>query len=92
MVENGQRPMAEMPARYYYDASAVRDILDSNGFTDAENICNEWNVYGNLSQFQNTPLAAAFVACAMIYFEDAGMTMVNYFPTGQRLGTATRGR
>jgi xylan 1,4-beta-xylosidase len=49
----------------------VRDVLDSNGFQNAENHCTEWN--GVLTdwnkRFEMNP--AAFTASALIYAQDA---------------------
>ncbi len=51
----------------------VRRILDDNGFQEAENHCNEWNLSTSSEpgpQDQSSMAAAAFTASALIYMQD----------------------
>lgn len=50
-------------------ARIVRDILDSDGFQNAENICNEWNFSLDFRKIASMN-AAAFDAAALIYMQD----------------------
>jgi len=51
-------------------ARVIRDILDSNGFQEAEVHCNEWNYSLDFSTIHSMQ-AAAFDAAALIYMQDA---------------------
>ena len=58
----------------YYDAAArVRKALDRNGFTKAENICDEWNAGIKHRLFNHTPAGAAFYASALAAMLDGGV-------------------
>ncbi len=65
---------ADTPNQLYLEARAVRDMLDSYGMTECENINTEWNINLFLPQRDNDNAKnAAFTACSLTAFQDAGI-------------------
>jgi xylan 1,4-beta-xylosidase len=65
---------AGAPSQYYALSCYVRQILDSYGFTETENINSEWNL-DLLTPQRNkeNALNAAFTACSLTVFQDASL-------------------
>ena len=65
---------ADSPHQLYTDARFVRELLDSYGFTETENINTEWNINLLYPQRDNDNAKnAAFTAGSLSVFQDASM-------------------
>ena len=63
---------AASPSEYYTDSCSVRQLLDSYGFTETENINSEWNLDILTPQREKENAKnAAFTACSLTVFQDA---------------------
>jgi hypothetical protein len=63
---------AVSPSEYYTDSCSVRQLLDSYGFTETENINSEWNLDILTPQREKENAKnAAFTACSLTVFQDA---------------------
>lgn len=75
-------------------ARVVREILDSNGFQNAENHCDEWNLRADPlaagPQSEGSMEAAAFMVSALIYAQDALDLSAVYSGTAGGLGLFER--
>lgn len=68
------RPGEFNPYNYFKAAKFIRQTLDKYGFTNAENICTEWNAGINDFLFSGTPSGAAFYASSLACMLDGGVT------------------
>lgn len=65
---------ADSPFEMYNASRYIRSLLDSYGFTDAENINTEWNLDILTPQRdKDNARNAAFTACCLTVFQDAGL-------------------
>lgn len=65
---------ADSPDQLFTSSSNVRNLLDSYGFTDCENINSEWNINIIFPQRdKDNSKNAAFTTCALTCFHDAGL-------------------
>jgi len=81
-IKNEQIPLdffswhmyADTPFQLYNGSKLIRNLLDTHGFYDTENINTEWN-YNILSPQRDKDNAknAAFTACVLSTFQDAGI-------------------
>jgi hypothetical protein len=75
-------------------AHIVRDILDTNGFQNAENHCNEWNLSVSSTptdpQNQSSMESAAFAATALIYMQGVVDVSAYYAGTAGGMGMFER--
>lgn len=63
---------AQTPAEYYTASCTVRQLLDSYGLTETENINSEWNFDLLTPQREKeNEKNAAFTACSLTVFQDA---------------------
>jgi xylan 1,4-beta-xylosidase len=64
-------------------ASSIRELLDTRGFTKAENILSEWNLTPDFTEAEKTKLQgeenAAFIGAALIYFQDAPIDHAQFY-------------
>jgi hypothetical protein len=61
------------PHAYHEAAKRVRKALDEAGFTEAENICTEWNAGIKHRLISHTPAGAPFYASALAAMLDGGV-------------------
>lgn len=62
-------------------ARAIRQLLDANGFENAESHMNEWNINAGTSgrRVLDTMLNGAFTATVLIYMQDTPVEMAHYY-------------
>ncbi len=65
---------ADSPDQLFVSSSNVRNLLDSYGLTDCENINTEWNINIIFPQRdKDNAKNAAFTTCALTCFQDSGL-------------------
>jgi xylan 1,4-beta-xylosidase len=64
-------------------ARKVREILDKNGFTKAEDVLSEWNLTPDFTEAEKTRLRgeenAAFIGAALSYFQDSPIDHAQFY-------------